>query len=503
MCLLFRVLRAWKARGTHHKLALDALPLLTCANAERWQHVCLLHIEPFLAGAKAPDDQFKDFRNHVYHVREGGWGGAPGAAIAWYAKTVVAAQARRWSEFAFNAGVLSHYLTDPAMPFHTGQSEAEGAVHRAIEWSANKAFEELLTILQTDLGGYPDWPLPDSEHWLEDTVHAVATEANPHYDVLIDHYDLKRGVKDPIAGLDQELKDRLARQIGLATVVVARVLSRAVDEAGVTPPVVPVSLLGVLAQLTVPIFFVTQQLQSESDRKLVAAMYREYQQTGKVVENLPADDREVRRLHAEEVRQIPLEDLDREPARPVGQQHGTGAEARVAPRPKPAVAAPGARGKAPRPSGRPPLEQTSRTLGLEDDVERAPGIGAKTARHLKKLGIQTVGQFLDQIPETLSQKLGQRWLTADVLRQWQWQTRLMCDVPDLRAIDSELLVTLMLRTTSDIAQQDPTVLHQRLSELAATKEGQQILRRCAAPTLAEVTAWHTAAIDRLTRPSAA
>ena len=65
MSLLFRIIYAAHAKGTHHKLALDALKQLTSPDAERWQRVFLKHAETFFAGSKAPDDQFKDFKNHV------------------------------------------------------------------------------------------------------------------------------------------------------------------------------------------------------------------------------------------------------------------------------------------------------------------------------------------------------------------------------------------------------------------------------------------------------
>ncbi len=87
MSLLFRIIYAAHAKGTHHKLALDALKQLTSPDAERWQRVFLKHAETYLAGSKAPDDQFKDFKNHVLHVRDGYWGGALGKADQWYARS--------------------------------------------------------------------------------------------------------------------------------------------------------------------------------------------------------------------------------------------------------------------------------------------------------------------------------------------------------------------------------------------------------------------------------
>ena len=76
MSLLFRILYATHANGTHHKLALDALNHLRGSDAEAWRKVFLANAEIYLEGSKAPDKQFKDFTNHVLHVRDGYWGGA-------------------------------------------------------------------------------------------------------------------------------------------------------------------------------------------------------------------------------------------------------------------------------------------------------------------------------------------------------------------------------------------------------------------------------------------
>ena len=71
-------------------------------------------------------------------------GGAPCTSVQqWFQKTVTALRQSNWNEAAFNAGVLSHYYTDPIQPFHTGQSEAESNIHRAAEWSICKAYDDL------------------------------------------------------------------------------------------------------------------------------------------------------------------------------------------------------------------------------------------------------------------------------------------------------------------------------------------------------------------------
>jgi hypothetical protein len=70
MSLLFRIVYAAHANGTHHKLALDALRHLERPDADAWHRVFLKYAELYLAGSKAPDTEFKDFKNHVLHDRD-------------------------------------------------------------------------------------------------------------------------------------------------------------------------------------------------------------------------------------------------------------------------------------------------------------------------------------------------------------------------------------------------------------------------------------------------
>jgi hypothetical protein len=179
--LLFQVVFRTACRSTHHRLALDALRHLRGADSERWTDLFLHHFRGYLAGSKAPDDQFKDFRNHVLHVSQNNWGGAIPEASRWYGRTVDALRRREWSEAVHSAGVLSHYFSDPFMPLHTGQTEAETQVHRALEWSVSKSYGELQQIIEFELGGYPRIEADSSADWLGQMILAGAQLAHEHY----------------------------------------------------------------------------------------------------------------------------------------------------------------------------------------------------------------------------------------------------------------------------------------------------------------------------------
>src|SRR5262245_10124081 len=123
MSLLYAVVFASRCRSNHHRLALDALRDLRAPDANEWQNLLLYCHEEYLKGAKAPDDEFKDFKNHVLHPRDKYWGGAIEACEEWYRRTVRALQKKEWDQAAWSAGVLSHYYVDPLQPFHTHQTE--------------------------------------------------------------------------------------------------------------------------------------------------------------------------------------------------------------------------------------------------------------------------------------------------------------------------------------------------------------------------------------------
>ena len=536
---LFNVLFAWKCSSTHHKLALDALHQIQGDTAENWRNLCLAHIDIYLDGSKAPDNKFKDFRNHVLHVRDNYWGGAIAATQLWYGRTVEALRAKKWSDAIYAAGVLSHYYTDPIQPFHTGQCEAEGIVHRAAEWSIACAYRELTDILAADLGGWPVVTVPTGVDWLAKMVVAGADQANPHYEVCLDHYDLKKGVKDPPTGLDQEMKDRLAKLIGHAVVGYARIMERAFAEANVTLPATNITLLGVMAKLTIPLFWITKKLKDSKERSIVEATFREFEATGKVIETLSDDDFAIRKAHAEEVRKIPLTQLDEEEPRPVGAAHGIGAPARSRPtarpsalrqtvliqpaplEPAPNQAAPSKPSSIPsamqpvRPATKPVQDAAPETkvarvaeiksrvtdasrasetalryyLTVEMPVEKAPSIGAKTAALLELHGVHTVGHLLSTDPDKLAKLLGERHIDSSTILTWQMQADLCCDVPNLRGHDAQILTACGISHRGELATSDAAALLKKVEGFVTSPAGERILRGGEHPELAEVTNW--------------
>jgi hypothetical protein len=537
MSLLFKVLYAAHAKGTHHKLAFDGLARLDGTTGETWRRLFLKHAEGMMVGAKAPDDTFKDFKNHVLHPRDNFWGGAPIKAREWYGTLVRSLREGDWPAAAYAAGVLSHYVTDPIQPFHTGQSEAENNIHRALEWSTAKSYEQLKRIANADATAAVT--IPDAANWLEQLLCQCATISNRHYEKLIAHYDIHRGVVDPPSGLDSIAQKILGEMIGLASAVYAGVLQRAITESGATPPNVELGMDTVLATLKIPIKVLAKRLADEQDRKTIERMYDELKATGTVETHLPDDDRSVRNLYVAEVLSTrPKADLAALfPHQPEAIAAATALSAKAtaptpamkrdpvvgeppSPRvvPAPTVSAlpaeiedkpasdtptPIAKGTA-APSGGliarlqssavTPLESRSSSaprlyLAPTSDIVDAPSIGPVMAERLIPMGLKTVADLLAADAKHTADKLALRYVSEDTVRDWQAQARLVCSVPGLRGTHAQLLVGSGFHTTESIADAPADDLCARLLAFAASQDGQRILRNGDPPDITRITSW--------------
>lgn len=583
MSLLFRIIYAAHANGTHHKLALDALQRLQNPQAELWQRLFLKHAALYMEGSKDPDNKFKDFKNHVLHVRDNYWGGAPEKVQNWYQHLVTALTEQNWSEAVYAAGVLSHYYTDPIQPFHTGQTEAENNIHRAVEWSINRSYD---TLRRQGEQLFPDLTvaLPAGDAWLREMTLNGAEFSNRFYEKLIAHYDISRGVVDPPAGLDPIGRTIVAELLMYAAAGFARILDRAFEASGQTPPEVGLTAETVLSGLKIPLKTMQKRLSNAADRELVQRMYDELKATGTVDKTLPEDDRTVRDQFATEVlapravvaaearsARLTQDALPPQRARPVttavlaeppapasgpdvslGEAVSisgatavaaleqavlcaTGSNVREVPGPVEPIATKVAEEPAasltedgtdamvpeaavepdvavetfpasvearepemdqqvPR-SARPVRlpsvdDRTAKVyLALGDDVERAPSIGAKTARRLSTVGVTTVEDFLEEDADQLATMLGQRSLTGRLLRDWQDQARLVMEVPGLRGTHAQLLVGAGYRNAKAIADADAENLCVAITKFATTREGQSILRDGDAPDIGKIKGW--------------
>lgn len=502
MNLVFRIVYATHANGTHHKLALDALRYLDVVDAESWQRLFLKHAELYMRGSKAPDDEFKDFKNHVLHPRDGFWGGAPAKAESWYSNLVAALSFQKWEDAAWAAGVLSHYYTDPIQPFHTGQSEAENAIHRAAEWSINRAYDSLWAE-STARNGNPAIVVPKGARWLEELMRANAVASNRHYEKLLAHYDIGKGVVDPPDGLDAVSR----RIVGDLLVVAAKgfglVLARAIAEAGIAAPNVTLTAETLLAALKIPNKMLLKRLTDAEDRRLVTAMYDELMATGTVEASLSADDRTIRDLHATEVMAVRAASTAPSAAKEEAATPRAVADVEAAERAAPVASSiPPVFSKSSLPvapiatlmqgkdaDGSAEPRSALVRLSASDDLVDAPSIGPKTAERFSAIGIRTVADFLALNPESAAAKLAANHVTARMIGAWQQQARLVMTIPGLYGTHAQLLTGAGYNTARDVATADPTAMCAAILSYAGTSEGKRVLRDGAVPDIEKIRAW--------------
>jgi hypothetical protein len=526
MSLLYAVVFGSRCRSTHHRLAVDALRHLQSPDAQAWRDLLLHYHAEYLEGAKAPDDEFKDFKNHVLHVRDNDWGGAIEACEEWYRRTVRALQQKDFAQAAWSAGVMSHYFVDPHQPFHTHQTEEEGTIHRAVEWSFNKSYLTFQKILE-GRGGYPDVTRPSGDKWLAQMLKAGAHAATKHYELILEHYNFEVGAKDPPNGLDNELREAIAGQVGLAAVGLSRVLDRAFEEAAVKPPNVGPDLQGFFLALEIPIQAVLKTIDDQKSRAEVEAQYAEFMRTGKVRKTLGQDDKVVRALYAAEVLKTPLSSLDaawpretgtknepaQKPAKPKKAAAPKAEKPKAAPKPKQETPKPAAtpkptpvRAEAPPPqreqtpapqpviaAAPPPRPQLVVTTkgALEGDapVVDAPSIGPKTGRKLEAIGVRTVADLLALSPENAESQLKQRHISAQVIRDWQAQAALACAIPGLRSREAQALVACGVHDAQDLSENNPEELCEAIANWGLSDEGQRAWGNAPAPTEDDVADW--------------
>ena len=506
--MISNVLEAAYCNGTHHKLAFHSLNHLQAPDSKNWRKLFLSQHELFLEGSKAPDKKFKDFKNHVLHVGHGLWGGAPLETRRWYLQTVEYLREENWSMAAYAAGVLSHYVTDPVMPFHTAQSEAESNIHRAVEWSVNKSYNSLRKKIDAAAAA-TTLSEDSSEKWLENLIIAAAQYSNQSYQDLIDHYDFKKGSKNPPQGFDQLSRDRFAELLGYAQVLLAFILDRAIREANVAPPPINLTLESVVASLTIPVAWVTRKMSDAAEIKTVQAMYKEFSKTGKVDKKLTDDVRVIR----DEVQSR----KKKETGQPVRQQQPSSQDTKPTSAtkktdPEETIEAPESESQkstsekktevpeAAEPASQKQVEKAvsespapSRTpaegLALDSDLEAAPSIGPKTATRLSKAGLHTVQDLLDCDPDAVSKAVATRYITPQVIRDWQDQALLVHQLPQLRGHDAQILVGSGIRTLTDLAYSQPEELFANVIPFVESSAGKRVIRSGSEPDLTEVTRW--------------
>lgn len=295
------ILRASHCHSTHDYFAIDALPMVQTEPGRRLVRVLLRHHDRYLRGATDPDKRFRDFQNHVIHVTDGYWGGAPRVAHAWYDRMQRYLRSNRYGDAAHAAGVLSHYFTDPMMPLHTQQSDRERLLHRPIEWSIRHAYDSIFKLWRDDQTRIV-FDLSSRADWLGEAMLHAARFANRTYFPLLETYDLDASRKDPAAGLGIVARRSLSELFGLAITGWARVIERAAGdaEAAMGTPLASSSLSAgaVIATVRSPFRWWFHRIEKKIDDEKISQLISEYQRTGTLRQHLPDEVDVVHRVIA-------------------------------------------------------------------------------------------------------------------------------------------------------------------------------------------------------------
>ena len=517
---LLAIVRAAHCRSTHHYFAIDALPRVQTEAGQRFVRHLMRHHDRYLTGAKDPDVRFRDFQNHVVHVADNYWGGAPRMAHKWYDRLQQAIERGDYREAAYATGVLSHYFTDPFQPLHTGQTPRESVLHRPIEWSINQSYESILNRWQDDELKIV-FQLSDQPAWLGEAILHGARFAHRQYNLLVDTYRLERGVRKPTEGLTDEACDMLAQLFGLTITGWARVLERAASDAearlGKPLPSVGVTMATVTATIQVPHRLWLRKVESKAERAALELLLEEYRDTGKVVENLPAEvdvkqrvakiyaderlyrDRLAAKAQAKTKSERTTPPLETVPIRSALTRNPfvvmTPIQTTELPGPATAdpVVIPFTRPDVSRPRVVQP-EVASVGLNAQSDLVDAPSIGPKTAARFAAIGVDTVGEFLAQDADSLTERLATGWITSETIRNWQSQTFLMCQLDCFKARDVQLLVGAGFTTCEQLSSQPTQTINREVQRFAKTSAGARYRRGAEPPTFDEIRAWRDAAI---------
>ncbi|MCA9049415.1 MAG: DUF4332 domain-containing protein, partial [Planctomycetaceae bacterium] len=112
-----------------------------------------------------------------------------------------------------------------------------------------------------------------------------------------------------------------------------------------------------------------------------------------------------------------------------------------------------------------------------------------TAQRLGKVGIYTVDDLLSANAAETAAQLKNRRISAETILQWQDQARLICQIPELRGHDAQILVACGITDAEQLSHKRPADLFTIVGPFADTSEGERIIRGGRKPDLEEVTDW--------------
>jgi len=502
---------------------MDALKKLRTPPAQRLGNLLLKYHDHYLEGAHAPDWRFKDFENHAIHADDDLGGGAAGKCREWLDKTRGYLNAGQWRKATYACGVLSHYFTDPIMPLHTARGPSGSQVHRPFAWSVFKAYDSIDQLAQASQSS-AEFQFAADESWIGKAVLAVAQISNRHFSLLLKSYEISGATEPPEYGLTRESQESLATLFAMAIDGWAAVLTRIADEVTVELPSVSLAIPTALAAVDMPLAWLMRRFSEASTRRAVTSLLREHARKGAVVRHPAEEVQTVPGVNAatvvveSESQSVTADDLRLQAVENcMVSGNDTGADTVIADLGAPvflSLAEARARMKGysySAPCELPDLSKENVLLRLGtvpvqsnstnrehrprnvihsgSQLIESPSIGPKTAKRFERIGVRTIGEFVALSPDMLEAQLGTRWITAQLISDWQDQARLVCEVPELNGLYAQMLVAVGCRTAWQLRTANPNGLVAQLGQFCQTSEGQQILSMASLPTVDDTSRW--------------
>ena len=290
-----------RTRWTHEKFLIDALLRAQGDAARRMKCLVLHRHRAAFAGCRDPDRRFRDFHNHVIHVDDGFWGGAPRLATKWFHHAVDAFANRSHALGSYAIGVLTHYVTDPMHPLHTGSDSVADLFHGPAEFLANVRYREFRD-LWLEGSRHTSVRLGQSPQWLGQAILRGAALAHRLRDPMVAGLDLAKVSGQPAAAHDDDFARANANMIGVAITTLARIVERVAEAAEVRrggPLAAPTVDDGVALSCSVAMFpaavWKRRAWQRRWQRRVLEGI-EEFRRTGGLHDALPTELDVVRRV---------------------------------------------------------------------------------------------------------------------------------------------------------------------------------------------------------------
>lgn len=184
---------AWGATTHQHVVAISTSYLENVVqdlgeNGTRWPQLFKIYDSELKKGAIAPDREFRDFSNHVYHVNNPDlFPNAPNEVKKWYNSFKTYLQTKDFSEAVWSAGVMSHYIFDLCQPMHTDEvfKEDDGSQNGGI--SGHYKYEQDINA-KVDTLEFQNHTPRLLERSVEETTVGCAIYSNQYHDDLVETY---------------------------------------------------------------------------------------------------------------------------------------------------------------------------------------------------------------------------------------------------------------------------------------------------------------------------